>query len=78
MLVVGADATLTQMIALADLSVAMMTLVNVTAIILLTKVIVKVTNDYHQQMREGKLPTFEVEEQQANEMNLSKGVWRKS
>lgn len=78
MLVVGADATLTQMIALADLSVAMMTLVNVTAIILLTKVIVKVTNDYHQQMREGKLPTFEVEEQQASEMNLSKGVWRKS
>ncbi|GLX80840.1 alanine/glycine:cation symporter family protein [Thalassotalea eurytherma] len=77
MLVVGAQATLPQVIALADMSVAMMTLVNVTAIILLTKAVVYITSDYNKQLASGKIPSFEVTTSQENELKLTQGIWLK-
>ena len=49
MLLFGSAASLGQVIALADLSTGLMTIVNVTALFLLSKVVVSVTKDYHQQ-----------------------------
>ncbi|QOL27302.1 alanine:cation symporter family protein [Thalassotalea sp. LPB0316] len=77
MLVIGSQATLTQVIALADLSVAMMTLVNVTAIILLTKAIVYITRDYDKQLASGHIPTFGVDRQKELELGLTEGIWSK-
>jgi len=77
MLVFGSTATLPQVIALADLSTGLMTVVNVIALFLLTKVVVSVTKDYHQQRALGKLPTYEPSMEQHKELRLTVGVWEK-
>ncbi|GLX86914.1 sodium:alanine symporter [Thalassotalea loyana] len=77
MLVVGSQATLTQVIALADMSVAMMTLVNVTAIVLLTKAVVYITKDYDKQLASGNIPTFKVSDEQEQDLKLTQGIWSK-
>lgn len=77
-LVFGSIATLPEMIALADLATGLMTVVNVIALFLLSKAIIHVTQDYHQQLQSGKLPTYKVDEQQEKELKLTEKIWRES
>ena len=77
MLIFGSVASLPQVIALADLSTGLMTIVNVTALLLLSKVVVSITQDYHQQHNNGKLPTYAPSASEHNRFNLTKGIWQK-
>ena len=77
MLVFGSVATLPEVIALADLSTGLMTIVNVTALFLLSKVVVKITKDYHQQQDSGVLPTYQPDENEQKTLNLTQGIWSK-
>ena len=77
MLVFGSVATLPEVIALADLSTGLMTIVNVSALFMLSKVVVKITKDYHQQHDKGELPTYQPDEQEHQRLNLTKGIWQK-
>ncbi|WP_448566679.1 alanine/glycine:cation symporter family protein [Thalassotalea ganghwensis] len=76
MLLFGSVASLPEVIALADLSTGMMTIVNVTALFLLTKVVVNLTYDYHIQVKRGQLPEFKPTKTLHEELNLAKGVWQ--
>lgn len=76
MLVFGSVATLPQMIALADMSTGLMTVLNVTAILLLSKVVVSITKDYHQQLKDNKIPDFQPTDQEHSDMRLTKGIWQ--
>ena len=75
MLVFGSVASLPEVIALADLSTGLMTIVNVTALFLLTKVVVSLSKDYHKQLAAGKLPHYEPNAEQHKTLHLSKDVW---
>ncbi len=77
MLIFGSVASLPQVIALADLSTGLMTVVNVTALLLLSKVVVSITQDYHQQHNSGKLPTYAPSASEHSRFNLTKGIWQK-
>jgi AGCS family alanine or glycine:cation symporter len=77
MLIFGSVASLPQVIALADLSTGLMTVVNVTALLLLSKVVVSITQDYHQQHNNGKLPTYAPSTSEHSRFNLTKGIWQK-
>ena len=77
MLVFGSTASLPQVIALADLSTGLMTIVNVVALLLMTKVVVSITQDYHQQKNAGQLPSFQPSAKQHEELGLTPGVWQK-
>ena len=77
MLVFGSVATLPEVIALADLSTGLMTVVNVTALFMLSKVVVTITKDYHRQHDKGVLPDYQPDEQEQQRLNLTKGIWQK-
>ncbi|MFT6900698.1 MAG: AGCS family alanine or glycine:cation symporter [Colwellia sp.] len=77
MLIFGSVASLPQVIALADLSTGLMTVVNVTALLLLSKVVVSITQDYHQQHNQGKLPSYKPSKSEHSRFNLTKGIWQK-
>lgn len=77
MLVYGSVMSLGEMINLADLATGLMTVVNVTALFLLSKAVIRITQDYHQQLSEKKLPCFTVNEQEAQTLGLTKGIWSK-
>ncbi|XQW83689.1 alanine/glycine:cation symporter family protein [Thalassotalea piscium] len=77
MLIFGSVASLPEVIALADLSTGLMTVVNVIALFLLSKVVVSVTKDYHQQLAKGKIPEYLPSSEQRNALRLSKGIWTK-
>ena len=78
MLVFGSVASLPEVIALADLSTGLMTVVNVSALFLLTKVVVKVTKDYHQQRLLNKLPTYLPDTKEHARLHLSTDVWQEA
>jgi len=77
MLVFGSVATLPEVIALADLSTGLMTVFNVIALILLTKVIASVTKDYHDQKMQGKLPCYNPSTEEHKAFNLTQNIWQK-
>lgn len=77
MLVFGSVATLPEVIALADLSTGLMTIVNVSALFMLSGVVVKITKDYHLQQDKGLLPTYQPDEKEQQTLNLTKGIWQK-
>jgi AGCS family alanine or glycine:cation symporter len=76
MLVFGSIASLPEVIALADLSTGMMTILNVSALFLLSKVVIAITKDYHQQHDNGGLPKYQPSEKQHNAYNLTKNIWQ--
>ena len=76
MLVFGSVATLPEVIALADLGIGLMTVLNVIALFLLSKVVISVTRDYQQQHKQGKLPCYNPSTEQQQALNLSEGVWK--
>lgn len=75
MVLYGSVATLPQVIALADLSVALMTVVNITALVLLTKTIVHITRDYNRQLDNNQLPDYRPDAATQQQLNLSPGSW---
>jgi len=75
MLIFGSVASLPEVIALADLSTGLMTIFNVTALFLLSGVVIRVTKDYHQQQGLNKLPTYQPDEKEQSELHLTKGIW---
>lgn len=75
MLVFGSVATLPEVIALADLSTGLMTIINVTALFLLSHVVVRIARDYHQQLANGDVPTYQPNEEEHKALNLSKNIW---
>ena len=77
MLVFGSTASLPQVIALADLSTGLMTVVNVIALFILSKVVVTISQDYHKQRSNGQLPTYQPSEEQHRKLGLTPGVWQK-
>lgn len=76
MLVYGSSASLPEVIALADLSTGMMTVLNVSALFLLSKVVIKITKDYQTQLRSNKTISYEVDEAEEKSLGLTKGIWR--
>ncbi len=77
MLVYGSVATLGEMINLADLATGLMTVVNVTALFLLSKAVITITKDYQQQLKAKQLPTYLVDEQEVTALKLTPGIWNK-
>lgn len=75
MIFYGSVATLGQVIALADLAVALMTVVNIVAIALLTKHLVAIAKDYNRHIDKGEIPRFIASKEQEREMNLTPGIW---
>ncbi|WP_254849574.1 sodium:alanine symporter family protein [Thalassotalea sp. PP2-459] len=75
MLIFGSVASLPQVIALADLSTGVMTIINVIALFLLSKVIIHVTKDYHQQMKNNVLPSYQPNEAEKEKFKLTPKVW---
>ena len=44
---------------------------------MLSKVVVKITKDYHNQHDKGLLPTYEPDTAEEQRLNLTKGIWLK-
>lgn len=78
MLVFGSVATLPEVIALADLSTGLMTIFNVTALFMLSKVVISIAKDYHQQHDNGDLPCYQPDHSEQQRFNLTKGIWNKN
>jgi AGCS family alanine or glycine:cation symporter len=76
MLIFGSMASLPEVIALADLSTGIMTLINVSVLFLFTKVLVTITKDYNSQHKKGSLPCYQPSDAEHKRFNLSKNVWR--
>ncbi len=77
MLVFGSVSSLPEVIALADMSTGLMTVVNVIALFMLSKVVVSITKDYHAQKNSGALPNYQPEDSVHSGFNLTKGIWQK-
>ncbi|WP_371188922.1 alanine/glycine:cation symporter family protein [Thalassotalea maritima] len=68
-------ATLGEVLGLADLAMGLMTVINIVAILLLTKVLVTLAKDYNRHIDKGEVPRFVASKQQEQEMNLTPGIW---
>ncbi|CAM3514426.1 Amino-acid carrier protein AlsT [Vibrio aerogenes CECT 7868] len=75
MVMFGALATVPTVWALADMSMGLMAIVNLAAVLLLSGVAVKLAKDYNQQLKQGKLPTFNVEDYPELQSQLEEGIW---
>lgn len=75
-LLYGAGASLGEMINLADMATGLMTVVNVTALFLLWKTVLIITQDYHQQLKSKILPSYQVSSKQEAALKLTPFIWR--
>ena len=75
-LFVGAISSLPTVIAVADLSTGMMTVINVSALFILWKVIVEVSKDYQQQLKTTQLPEFSLDKDKCQHFGLTDDVWQ--
>jgi len=71
----GTTAALPDVWALADLSLGLVTMINVGVILMLTPTIVAVTKDYQEQRRLKQLPTFSKDKTQGVQGRLSNDIW---
>lgn len=71
----GANASLPEVWAIADLSLGLTTIINVTALILLSSTIVTITKDYHRQRRGNQLPTFSRNNVKKVHGKIADDVW---
>ncbi|MDC0609321.1 sodium:alanine symporter family protein [Vibrio sp.] len=78
MVLFGSVATLPTVWSLADVSMGLMAIVNLVAIILLSGIVVKLAKDYNQQLKQGKVPTFDVNDYPELKSQLEDGVWDRS
>ncbi|WP_353539194.1 alanine/glycine:cation symporter family protein [Colwellia sp. KU-HH00111] len=71
----GANASLPEVWAIADLSLGLTTLINITALMLLSTTIIAVTKDYHHQRKTVALPRFNRDKVNDVQGKLAKDVW---
>lgn len=71
----GANASLPEVWAIADLSLGLTTIINITALMLLSTTIVAVTKDYHQQRKTTALPVFKKDNVSNIQGQLGKDIW---
>ncbi|QUY49015.1 sodium:alanine symporter family protein [Serratia plymuthica] len=77
MVMFGALAELPVVWKMADTSMALMAITNLTALLLLSRVALKLANDYHRQRKLGILPTFDANRFPELKPQLEPGVWDK-
>lgn len=75
MVMFGALAELPTVWKMADISMALMAITNLTAILLLSDVAFKLARDYNHQRSLGKLPTFDAKRYPELESQLEPGIW---
>ncbi len=75
MVMFGSVATLPMVWALADVSMGLMAIVNLIAIILLSGIVIKLAKDYNQQLKAGKVPTFDANDYPELKSQLEEGIW---
>ena len=75
MVMFGSLANLPTVWSMADVSMALMAIVNLVAILLLSGIVVKLTKDYNKQLKAGKLPTFDVNDYPELKAQLEEGIW---
>lgn len=75
MVMFGSLATLPTVWALADVSMGLMAIVNLVAIILLSGIVVKLAKDYNNQLKAGKVPTFDANDYPELKSQLEDGIW---
>ena len=63
---------------LADIFMALMALLNLTALLLLSGIAVKVVKDYERQQRMGKIPVFNPNHFPELRGQLEPGIWDKN
>ncbi|EYU14005.1 alanine/glycine:cation symporter family protein [Photorhabdus aegyptia] len=78
MVMFGALADLPLVWKMADLSMALMAITNLTAILLLSGVAFKLAKDYNQQRRVGKLPTFDINQYPEIQKKVEVGIWEET
>ena len=71
----GANASLPEVWAIADLSLGLTTIINISALLLLSKTVVILTKDYHQQMKTSKHPVFSQQNTKGIQGKLGKNIW---
>jgi AGCS family alanine or glycine:cation symporter len=75
MVMFGAMADLPTVWAMADISMGMMAMINLTAIVLLSGTVVKLAQDYNKQLALGKIPTFNSQDYPELHAQLEAGIW---
>jgi len=78
MVLFGSVATLPMVWSMADVSMGLMAIVNLIAILLLSGIVVKLAKDYNKQLKQGKLPTFDVNDYPELKSQLEEGIWDQS
>lgn len=78
MVMFGAMADLPTVWAMADISMGMMTMINLAAIVLLSGTVVKLAQDYNKQLSLGKIPTFNSADYPELHAQLEDGIWDQS
>ncbi|MHA7845265.1 alanine/glycine:cation symporter family protein [Serratia sp. D1N4] len=77
MVMFGSMADLPVVWRLADISMALMAITNLTAILLLSGVAFKLTKDYNHQRSIGRLPTFDASYYPELQSQLEPGIWER-
>ncbi|GAA3534858.1 sodium:alanine symporter family protein [Zobellella aerophila] len=77
MVMFGSIGELPTIWAMADASMGLMALLNLVAILLLSGVAVKLAKDYNDQMKLGKVPTFDATKYPELNRQLEDGIWDK-
>ncbi|WP_022941500.1 alanine/glycine:cation symporter family protein [Psychromonas hadalis] len=77
MIVFGALQSNNVIWALADVSMGLMAIVNLVAILLLSNEVVKLAKDYNDQLKEGKVPTFDRTKFPELDKKMEPGIWEK-
>ncbi|WP_127959979.1 alanine/glycine:cation symporter family protein [Serratia microhaemolytica] len=78
MVMFGAVADLPLVWKMADTAMALMTITNLIAILLLSGVAIKLAKDYNQQWANGRIPTFDANHFPELKAQLEPGVWEGS
>ncbi|WGL97214.1 sodium:alanine symporter family protein [Arsenophonus sp. aPb] len=77
MVIFGSMAEMPLVWKLADVSMGLMALTNLIAILMLSGIAFKLTKDYNQQRKAGKLPTFDIDAYPDIKKQVEDGIWEK-
>ncbi|MGP1944820.1 MAG: alanine/glycine:cation symporter family protein [Arsenophonus sp. ET-LJ4-MAG3] len=77
MIIFGSIAEMPLVWKLADISMGLMALINLIAILMLSSVVFKLTKDYNQQRKNGKLPIFNIDSYPHIKKEIENGIWEK-
>ncbi|MDR5610440.1 MULTISPECIES: sodium:alanine symporter family protein [unclassified Arsenophonus] len=77
MVIFGSMAEMPLVWKLADLSMGLMALTNLIAILMLSGIAFKLTKDYNQQRKAGKLTTFDIDAYPEIKKQVEDGIWEK-